>query len=231
MSRASSSFLVIGLGTLGFQSAAALSHRGATVLAIDRDRDRVEHIAHLVDQAVCMDANEEEALSRLGAFDVGTALVCLGDYFDATVLVTHLCKRRGIPEVIAQVNTQRQAEAIRAVGATQVVFPERDVAHALVDRFLAEPLPFERIAVGKDAGIIELPVGNAAGRTLRDLELRTRYHVNVIGLKSPPREEGEEAPISLTPDADEKLEREAVLVVLGHNHHLNRFRELFPVKG
>jgi len=224
-------FLVIGLGTLGHQSAIALAERGATVIAIDRNLERVERIAHYVTKAVALDATDEDAMTTIGAFTAHTALVCLGDFFDSTVLVTHLLRRRGIKEVVAQVDTQRQAEAIRAVGATQVVFPERDMAQELVDRFLAEPLPFERIAIGKDAGIIEMPVGEAAGRNLRQLELRARYHVNVIGVKSPSPSEGQDEPISLTPDADEPLTAEQILVVLGHNQHLQRFRDIFPRKG
>lgn len=224
-------FLVIGLGTLGHQSAVALTERGATVLAVDRVRERVDRIAHMVDKAVCLDGTDEDALTSIGAFSARTALVCLGDYFDSTVLVTHLLRRRGFAEVVAQVDSQRQAEAIRAVGATQVVFPERDMARNLVDRFLAEALPFERIAIGNDAAIIEIPVGTAAGRSLRELELRARYHVNVIGLKSPAPAEGLDEPISLTPDADEPLRNDQTLVVLGHNHHLQRFRDIFPRKG
>jgi trk system potassium uptake protein len=225
-------FLVIGLGTLGHQSAVALSERGASVLAVERNRERVDHIAHLVTKAIALDANDEDALATVGAFEADTALVCLGDFFDSTVLVTHMLRRRGVTNVVAQVNSQRQAEAIRAVGATQVVFPERDIARELVDRFLAQPLPFERITIGKDAGIIEVPVGDvAAGKSLRDLELRARYHVNVIGVKSPADEEGLEEPISLTPDADEPLNATQTLVILGHNHHLQRFHEQFPRKG
>lgn len=232
MKKDSSTFLVIGLGTLGYQSAAALSHRGATVIAVDRNRDRVDHIAHLVDQAICLDANDEEAFGSFGAFDVKTALVCLGDFFDSTVLVTHMLRRRGVPEVVVQVNSQRQSEAIRAIGATQVVFPERDMAQNLVDRFLAEPLPFERISIAEDVGIIEVPITKAsAGKSLRTLELRARYHVNIVGIKSATEGDNLTGPVSITPDADLPLTIGQLLIVLGHNHHLQKFRDVFPSKG
>lgn len=220
--------LVIGLGTFGQQAALALAEGGATVIALDRVREKVEAVAHRVTKAAALDATNEEALDTLGAFDVDAAIVGLGEFFDITVLVTHLLRRRRIREIVVQVNSQRQGEAIRAVGATEIVFPERDSARSVAER-LASSLPFHRIAIGPDAGIVELPCPPwAVGRTLKELELRRHWRVSVVAIKTPAREEGLSDAVSIIPDAEAPLGDGQVLVVLGHNQHLVRFRAEFP---
>jgi trk system potassium uptake protein TrkA len=226
------SFLVIGLGIFGHQAAAALAESGATVIAVDRDRDRVDKLAHLFAKAATTDGCDEEALDALGAFDVDAAIVSVGDYFDVTVLVTHLLRKRRVPTVVVQVNSQREAEAIRAVGATHTCFPERDSARTIVGHFIEDPAPYERIPIGHDAGIIEVPVPRpAVGRSLRELDLRKRYAVNVVAVKTPPAEEGLSETISVSPDAEAPLTAGQVLVILGHHRHLGHFHEVFPQKG
>lgn len=226
------SFLVIGLGTFGQQAAVALAEGGATVIALDLDRDRVEKIAHLVSKAATLDARNEDALIALGAFDVDVAIVSVGDYFAITVLVAHLLRKRRVPQIIVQVNSQHEAEAIRAVGATITCFPERDIARTIVGHFLEDPVPYERIALGRDAGIIEMPVPRSvAGSSLRQLALRSRYSVNVVAVKTPAPEDGLSETVSVMPDADAPLAAGQILVVLGHDRHLRRFHETFPQKG
>ena len=228
----SGSFLVIGLGTFGHQAAAALAEGGATVIAIDVNRERVDKVAHLCAKAAAADGCDEDALAALGAFDVHAAIVSVGDFFDVTVLVTYLLRKRRVPKIVVQVNSQREAEAIRAVGATHTCFPERDSARTIVSHFIADKVDYERIAIGRDAGIIEVAVPSVAvGRSLRTLKLRSRYSVNVVAIKTPSVEEGLSETLSVSPDVDAPLAAGQVLVVLGHHRQLGHFHEVFPHKG
>ncbi|MBA3684636.1 MAG: TrkA family potassium uptake protein [Planctomycetes bacterium] len=229
---AAKSFLVIGLGTFGHQAAVALAQGGATVIAVDTRRERVEGVAHLVAKAAATDGSSEESLEALGAFDVDAAIVSVGDFFAVTVLVTHLLRKRKVPQVVVQVNSQREAEAIRAVGATLTCFPERDSARTIVGHFLEDPVPYERIAIGHDAGIIEIAVPAAmVGKTLLELDVRRRHSVNVVAIKTPPTEEGLSEQVLVIPDARSPLVAGQVLVVLGHNRHIGAFHKAFAVPG
>jgi trk system potassium uptake protein len=226
------SFLVIGLGTFGHQAAVALAQGGAAVIALDTNRDRVEGVAHLVTKAATTDGSNEEALEALGAFQVDAAIVSVGDFFSSTVLVTHLLRKRKVPQVVVQVNSQREAEAIRAVGATLTCFPERDSARTIVGHFLEDPAPYERIAIGHDAGIIEIPVpASMVGRNLLQLDVRRRWSVNVVAIKTPPAEEGLSEDVTVIPDAQAPLVAGQILVVLGHNRHIGAFHHAFAGGG
>jgi len=223
--------LVVGLGTFGRQAAVALTDGGATVIAIERSRERVDAVSHQLAKVVCADATDEDALEAIGAFDVDAAVVSVGQFFDVTVLVTYLLRRRGIKEIVVQVDSQRQGEAIRAVGATEVVFPERDSANAIADRFLGA-FSFKRQPISRDASMIELAVPKQVeGRSLKELELRRRYSVTVVAIKTPAPEEGLADSVTVTPDADQGLVLGQVLVVVGHNQHLAKFRDTFPNEG
>ena len=58
------------------------------------------------------------------------------------------------------------------------------------------------------------------GKTLRELNVRAKYGVNVIALRS-----GEDA-IKVSPGPDEPLTERDVLVILGGNDDLNRVQKL-----
>ena len=53
------------------------------------------------------------------------------------------------------------------------------------------------------------------GKTLRELDLRGRYHINVAAIK-----EGEDVRVSLHPD--EQLDSNATMVLIGNNIDLEK---------
>ena len=56
------------------------------------------------------------------------------------------------------------------------------------------------------------------GKSLRELNLRAKYKINVIGIK---KEDG----FDVNPDADEPLNMNDELVAIGRNEVLNRLAE------
>lgn len=215
--------LVIGLGTFGARTAVALARGGAQVIAIDMDQDLVDEVAGQVAKAACCEATDEESLADLGAFDVDIAVVAVGKHFDITVLATHMLARRGIQGVVVQVNSERQAAAVMAVGATEAVFPEADSAKRLAER-LTEPNLLERFSLGRDAGIIEVHCpARFVGKSLKEIDLRSRYGVSVIAVKTPGT--GSEIAVSVNPDPQMALTQAQILVVLGQNRNMAQFRQ------
>ena len=54
-------FAIIGLGQFGMTIAKTLSKKGAEVIAIDKDIDKVEHIKEYVSYAISLDATDKQA--------------------------------------------------------------------------------------------------------------------------------------------------------------------------
>ncbi|NQU43493.1 TrkA family potassium uptake protein [bacterium] len=217
-------FLVIGLGTFGFQTASALYRQGAEVLAVDYDQDAIERISERVTRAVCVDALNEEALKEVGAFDLEMAIIALRRHFDTSVLVTHMLRRRDFKQILVQVDSSREGDAIRAVGATGTIFPERDMAERIARKLMVPDLA-DQIPLGGDVSIIEIACPREfVGKSLLDLGLRKQYGVTVIALKS--RELGSrEEKVQVAPSPEEPLEKNQTLVFLGRSDLLSRFKE------
>lgn len=216
------SVVVMGLGTFGAQTAKAIYEGGVAVLAIDQDQHEIDAIKDHVTQAVCADVLNTEALRAAGAFDVDAAVVALRRHFDTSILVTHTLKKEGIPEIFVRVDTEQEAEAIAVVGATSVIFPERDMAERIAQRILI-PGVTENVPLGPDISIVELPIPQSfVGKTLTQLDVRNKHGVTIIAIGATFR--GEEK-IEVAPAPNVPLPAGTELFVLGKTEELNKFRK------
>jgi trk system potassium uptake protein TrkA len=224
------SYAVLGLSTFGYQMAVNLKKEGAQVLVIDADENVIQKISDYVTKAVVADLSNEKTLRTLGVFDVDAAIISMPDHFDITVLVAHSLKREGVAEILAQVESEAQAGALEAVGATRIVFPERDIAERTV-RELSSPTLADRIPLGRDVSIIEAPCPLQWDRkSLIELRLRTKFHVYVIGIKKKTAEDGSAEKIDILPVPDHPLRAGDILLVLGRTDHLEKFKKAVSSK-
>jgi trk system potassium uptake protein len=216
-------FIVIGLGTLGWQTATGLHSAGAGVLAIDRRLEVINDIQDRVAQAACLDATDVEAMRAVGAYDLRNAVVSLPHHFDAAVLITYSLRKEGYKRIYVRVETEHQAEAIIAVGATNVVFPERDTAHILV-RSLMYPSLADEIQLGEDFAFLEVACPpEFDGKSLAELNLRRKHHITLIATKALATAERAER-VHMSPSPDEPLKSSERLLVLGNHKYLAQFK-------
>lgn len=93
---------VIGLGKFGSTVAKELTERGAQVIAVDENKERVENIKELVTYAVVANSTDELALRASGIQNVDIAVVCVGEDVEANLLTTLLLKKMGVKKVWAR---------------------------------------------------------------------------------------------------------------------------------
>ncbi|MBF0114900.1 MAG: TrkA family potassium uptake protein [Magnetococcales bacterium] len=216
-------FLVVGLGTFGSRVARALFESGAYVLAVDQDEERVNAIRENSSKAVCCNATNTGAMKAVGAFDVDTAIVAIRNHFDATVLVTHALRKNGIDHLLVQVDNEQEAEAIQTFGATEVIFPPRDMALRIAKRLIHPDLA-ESIPLAQDVAMIEIACpASFVGRTISDLALRTHFGVNLIGIRH--QGHGSES-LTINPSPDARLHGEDSLIILGNLGQLAKVKGL-----
>jgi len=212
--------LVIGLGRFGMSLIRALSERGVEVLAIDRNSERVRLASDLVADAVCLDAADESALSRVSPADRDFAVCAIGDAArDSSILCTALLRQLGAPRVVSRASDPLHARILALVGAHEVVDPIADFGRRLADRLVYERLVGEMM-LGDELVIVELRPPNAfVGRTLNELALRARFRVNVVAIRRQPE------PSVVLPGPDERIRSEDILVVVGPPGAATRFLE------
>lgn len=219
---------VIGLGRFGMVVARRLSAAGVEVIAIDSDRKLIEKIKDEVDLAVRLDSTDRDALLSQELDKVDVCIVAIGEDFEAALLTAvHLLHFKG-PQVICRAQTQFHAQVLEQIGVHRVVQPEREMGIHLA-RQLANPQLVDYIKLADGYTLVEYLAPRAfQGKSIRHLELRTRYDVNLVVIRrsNPPDEEtGEDAEPQqrvFVPKPDDVIADGDVLMVVGPDESLAR---------
>ena len=112
--------------------------------------------------------------------------------------------------------------ADNVIGADLVVFPEYEMGMKLAQSLSSTNI-LNFIELSEDYGIVELAAPKAwQGRTLRELNVRAKYKVNVIAL----RRNGDEHDLQMSPSADDVIGPGDVVVTLGRYEDIDRLHQL-----
>lgn len=175
-------FAVIGLGRFGASLARRLESMGHIVLGVDRDMARVQEITDDITSAVNLDAMNGDALAEVDISAFATAIVAIGDDFEANALVTAYLKSIGIPRVISLAQTSRHRDILTRIGADQVILSEEDSGTRLAEA-LATPNMLERVVLDSSHSLTELKVpNNLVGEFVTVLG---RYEITVLLIQRP----------------------------------------------
>ncbi len=223
---------VIGLGKFGQSVAETLSQKGKEVLAIDINEDRVRAVSELVSQAVELDSTDEKALRAAGIENVDAAVVAIGRGLEASIMVTLNLKEIGVKEIVAKAVSEMHGKVLRKVGATRVVFPERDMGVRIAHSLLSVST-LEQIQLSNEHSIVEIIAPSVfVDKTLKELRLRSQYGVDVIALrrKIPTvTDKGIteiEEKLIVAPGADDVVNEGDVLVIVGSNDNIHKLQKL-----
>ncbi|MFQ5839668.1 MAG: potassium channel family protein [Candidatus Methylomirabilales bacterium] len=230
-------FLVAGLGRFGTAVATALVEGGGEVIGVDHHMGHVEEVKDRIAHAVQLDSIDAKSLRSVGVADVDVAIVAMGEDFEAAVLTTAALKELGVKQIISRATTEREARILSAVGATRVLQLEAEMGQRLAKTLLATSV-LDHIELSEGYSLIQWEVGDdLMGKTLADLELRSKHHVNVLAIKKrikkepPPPVEGEEEQVAEpvieekiepVPRPDYRFEKGDIIILVGREEDLER---------
>jgi trk system potassium uptake protein TrkA len=207
--------LVVGLGRFGSALAAELDALGHEVLAIDEREEVVQANAHLVSHAVTGDATDPATLVSLGVPDMTHAVVAIGNDVEASILCTAAIADLGVTDIWAKAITEPHARILQRVGATKVVFPERDMGIRVAHQVTGQIIDY--IQIDEDFALVETRAPAAdVGKTLQEAQLRARYQVTVVSVKP-------DAGSFTHATADTVLRAGDLLLVIGPKGAVERF--------
>ena len=211
------SYIVIGLGRFGAEIAAKLYECGEEVLAVDTDESIIDKIADRVTKAVACDARDRDVLEKLGAANFDRAVVAVGSDLAASALITMHLKALNVPFIMCKAHDDTYREILEKLGADRVIIPEREVADKLA-LGLTHAGVMEYIELSEEYGIVEMePVSSWIGKSIQELELRTRYGANVIAIRK-----GES--IQIPPDIQAPIAADEIMVMLGSYEMFDRLK-------
>jgi trk system potassium uptake protein len=209
------SVLVIGLGRFGSAAALELMSLGHEVLVVDRDEARVNDLAPDVTHAIQADATDADALRSLGAADFDHAIVAISGEAEPSIFATMALKNLGVQNVIAKAGTALHGAILERVGADRVVYPEREMGTRVAHAFSTTHV-IDYLDLAPGFGIVRFsPPPAWVGKSLRELDLVTRFQLSVVGLRRGPK-------VTVNPNRDEVVAPKDELVLVGLDDNLEK---------
>ncbi len=200
------SFAVLGLGKFGRSTVEELVRAGAEVMAVDNDEEKVKKISEIAAYAMQADVRDSEAMQELGLSNMDGVIVAMTGSLDASIMATIMAKEEGVPYVLAKAQDEVHERILKRVGADKVIIPERESA-ARVARNMISGNFLDFIELSERVRMVELSVKPEwMGYSLRELDLRKKYSLNVMAIRS----EGE---LVTNIDPEEKLTADMTLLV------------------
>ncbi|WP_167955802.1 potassium channel family protein [Anaerosporobacter faecicola] len=216
---ANKEFVVFGLGRFGKSVATTLADSGCEVLVVDDNEDKIQEMADIVTYAVKANVTDVDTMETLGISNFDGAIVAIGEDLEASVMVTILAKELGIPYVLAKAQNDLHAKILKKVGADMVVFPEKETGIRIANNLLLGNF-FDAVELSSTFSMMEVEaLKEWDGHSLRELNLRAKYKVNVIGIKK-------NGVLDINPDADIAVSKNDVLVMIGKNETLNKLASM-----
>lgn len=177
---------VIGIGRFGQSLALSLAERGVEVIAIDKNRERIETVKDKVTLSVILDSEDEEVLKAQGIDKVDIAVVSMGENdFRSNILTTVLLKKLGVKTIISRAFEHVDQEILKSVGADRVVFPEVEMGQRLARRLAAPSIiDFIPLDDNEDFSIAQIESPKRFwGKRIGELRIAAKYRVNVVLVK------------------------------------------------
>ncbi|MEI2778922.1 MAG: TrkA family potassium uptake protein [Tetrasphaera sp.] len=207
--------LVIGLGRFGGAAAVELNRLGHHVFAIEKDQRIAESFLGRVTKVLQADASHPGVLEESKAEQFPTAIVSIGSSVESSVLTAANLVDLGVPSVWAKALSPEHARILGRIGVHHVILPEaetgRRVAH-LVGGSLLDYIEFD-----DGFAIVKMnPPQETIGFTLAQSNVRRKYGVTIIGVKSPGRD-------FIHAQEDTKVTSYDTLIVSGPTTLIERF--------
>lgn len=206
---------VIGLSSFGYYLCKSLNKLGFNILAIDIKEELVNQAKPFVRKAVIGDAKDKNFLMKLGISDFDIVIVSVGNKIDVSILITLYLKELGIEEIIAKAVNEDHVKILDRIGATRIIFPERDMAERMSNTIYS-PNFLEYIPLTEGFSLIEItPVSKWYGKKLKELDLRKKYGIQIAMIREIVPER------VVIPDGDFVLKDSDILYIIGSEENIH----------
>ena len=209
------SYGVIGLGRFGMALAVTLANSGKEVIVVDKDEEKVKEMRQYTEYAFVCTNLTLESLREVGIQNCDVVVVCIGEKVDVSILTTMSVLEMGVQRVITKAISQEQGAVLHRIGA-EVVYPERDMALRLGKQLISGNF-LDYISLDNSVEIRQIQVPDRfVGHSIMEIELRPKFGLNIIALKS-----DHETTIEVNPDY--RFKKDDVITVIGKIDNIDKF--------
>jgi trk system potassium uptake protein TrkA len=217
-------FVLIGLGAFGREIARTLHEHDADIIVMDQDPNVVSQMkSEGFKYAVHIDNLDPSALAKfIKTEDV--AILSMGDDFEANILTIEILKEIGVKSIYSRATKDIQYKVLQKMDITEILYPEKQEGRRFALKLLNRDIHFiDEFA--PDIYLIEVPIPKGLiGKTVRELSIRSKYNVNIIGLKSTIKDPGnlKSHTMDYVGFENTALKQEHSLLVIGKENDLEK---------
>lgn len=175
--------IIFGLGVFGSALAAELTRLGHDVIGVDSNLHKVEENKEHLTDCICMLTSDSHALKALPLHEVDLCIVAFGADFGLSIQTIALLKQMGVNKIAARCTTPLHRSIIEAIGVSDIIYPEMEVAENYANRIdsgLIEGL----YIIDDNHRIFEINVPSfLSGRSLEEIDFEGNFELKLITIK------------------------------------------------
>jgi trk system potassium uptake protein TrkA len=211
--------VVIGLGIFGFNIVRELYAGGFDVVAIDKNKDAVQRMRDCCTKAIQADGTDKGVLEEIGIQEDDVAIISFGEDLAAATLTTLHLRQMKVRTIIVKAPNEEHKLILEKIGATEVMIPEKEIAHKVAKSLMC-PNVIDYLPLSDDYMISEMaPPNHFLGKTIAQLQLRSRYHIDVIAVR-----DILSGRVQMVPGADFVIKDGDILVVVGREENIGQVK-------
>ena len=209
--------IVIGMGIFGLNIVRELYAGGFEVIAVDKNKDAVQIVRDCSTKAIVADGTDKEIMELIGIQEDDVVIISFGEDLAASTLITLHLKQMKVKTIIVKAPNEEHKLILEKVGATDVVIPEKEIAAKIV-KSLVSPNVLDYLPLSEDYMIFEMaPPTSFLGKTIADLQLRNKYHIEVIAVRDVLSDR-----VHMVPQASFVIKDGEILVVIGKEKDIRK---------
>lgn len=217
------SIAVIGLSRFGLNLVQDFSKLNVDIIALDYNKENVLKASEFVQNVVVADSTNLEALREAGIGNVDHVVVAIGQNEQAnlaTSIITIIkLKQLGITEITARADDQDSAEALKLVGATNIVLPLNIASERIAYKIASLDL-VDYFNIKGDFSVAEIKVLDSFKPTLiTELNIRNNYNLNILLIEQNGK--------MLVPNKDTTINPGDEVFVFGKRKDLPKISQIF----
>ena len=221
-------FAIIGLGQFGKSIATTLSKKGAEVIAIDKDINKVEEIKDYVSYAVAIDATDKQALLNQNIQEMDAVIIAIGEDFKSMILCANILTELSIKRIIGRVMGENERLILKKLGVNEILSPEDDLGKRITNSLLNPSILFS-LELPNDYLIAEIKSPKKLyGEKLAEIRLREDFGLNLITILRGSKGDDDELKHNIfgVPSADTKINEDDILILFGKVQDLKKFVDI-----
>ncbi|AWG43077.1 TrkA family potassium uptake protein [Candidatus Borreliella tachyglossi] len=177
-------FVIIGLSNLGIHLLEDLSKLDCQIIIVDTSKELVEGYDVIATESFILDQFTKNALKKIIPVDTDAVIIDFDDDLGKSALVTHYCNLLGVREIYVKTEDRDDAEILKTLGATKIIFPSKDAARRLTPLLVSPNLSTYNI-IGYDIIVAETVIPKEyVGKTLLEADLRREKGITVIAVRN-----------------------------------------------